>query len=183
MNIEQLAIEVIDRLNRAEIPYALVGAFSSSYWGIPRSTKDADFVLQLAGAEVKQLWQIFEPDFVVSDQLTFETITGSHKLEIRHPNAVFVVELFLLSADPHHQMRFSRRRMICALGRDIWMPTAEDVVIQKLRWARSKDLDDARDVLAVQGDALNFAYIRNWTDLHGTTERLDALLASIPEGI
>ena len=181
MKIEQLAIEVIDRLNQSGIAYALVGAFSSSYWGIPRSTKDADFVLQLSGAEINRLWDIFQPDFVVSDQLTFETLTGSHKLEIRHPDAVFIVELFLLSADLHHQERFARRKLIQVFGRDIWMPTAEDVIIQKIRWARAKDLEDAGNVLAVQGDVLDFDYIRRWCAVHGTTERLDALIASIPD--
>jgi hypothetical protein len=46
------------------------------------------------------------------------------------------------------------------LGRTTWLPTAEDVVVQKLRWGRPKDLEDARDVLAVQGtESLDMAYI------------------------
>ncbi len=181
MKIEQVALEVIDRLNRAGIAYALVGAFSSSYWGIPRATKDADFVVQLSGPEISRLWDIFQPDFVVSDQMTFETITGSRKLEIRHPEAAFIVELFMLSTDPHHQERFGRRKLVQVFGRDVWMPTPEDVIIQKIRWARTKDLDDAMNVLAVQGDALDFAYIRKWCESHVTLERLERLIASIPE--
>jgi len=35
-----------DLLNREEIPYLVVGSFSSNFHGIPRSTKDADLVLE-----------------------------------------------------------------------------------------------------------------------------------------
>lgn len=46
---------------------------------------------------------------------------------------------------------------------------------------RSKDLDDARDVLAVQDSAtLDMAYVRPWCDTHGTASRLDDILASLP---
>jgi len=47
-----------------------------------------------------------------------------------------------------------------SIGTEVWIPTAEDIVVQKLRWGRNKDLDDARDVLAVQGtDFLDMPYI------------------------
>src|SRR5262245_51024206 len=59
------------------------------------------------------------------------------------------------------------------LGRATWLPTPEDVVVQKLRWGRNKDLDDARDVLAVQGpETLDMGYIRRWCAEHSTAERL-----------
>ncbi len=60
------------------------------------------------------------------------------------------------------------------------MPTAEDVIITKLRWARSKDRDDVRDVIAVQGDAIDWPYVHAWADQHGTRGLLDEIRASIP---
>ena len=54
----------------------------------------------------------------------------------------------------------------------------------KLRWYkalnRSKDKDDVRGVIAVQGDSLDWDYIRRWCDMHGTRELLEAVWASIP---
>jgi hypothetical protein len=47
------------------------------------------------------------------------------------------------------------------------------VVVQKLRWGRNKDLDDGRDILAVQGpETLDMPYKENWCASHRTTERL-----------
>ena len=67
------------------------------------------------------------------------------------------------------------------LNRTTWLPTPEDLIVQKLRWGRAKDLDDARDVLAVQGpETLDMSYIEYWCATHKPTGRLHAALASIP---
>jgi len=59
------------------------------------------------------------------------------------------------------------------------MPTPEDVIITKLRWGstqhRAKDRDDIHDILAVQGDRLDFDYIHRWADEHGTRKLLDEI--------
>ena len=47
--IEDVTLRVVDASNACGSPYMLVGSFSSNLYGIPRSTKDADFVLQLQG--------------------------------------------------------------------------------------------------------------------------------------
>ena len=85
--------------------------------------------------------------------------------------------------DPFVKSEFARRQQVFVpvLGRATWLPTPEDVIVQKLRWGRPKDLDDARDVLAVQTpDSLDMAYIEKWCAQHGTLERLHAALRSIP---
>lgn len=155
MSVDQAALKVVDAPNGAGIPYALVGSFASNRWGIPRATKDADFVLQLAPADTGRLWELFSGEFEVDPELSFETRTGSRNLEMRCRASPFTIELFLLSDDAHHQERFRRRVTVEVFGRTVWMPTAEDVIIQKLRWARPKDLDDARGVLAVQAGRLD----------------------------
>ncbi len=66
------------------------------------------------------------------------------------------------------------------IKRQVFLPTAEDVIVQKLRWGRPKDLEDARDVLAVQTPAkLDMAYIARWSDIHQTSGHLRAMLAEI----
>jgi hypothetical protein len=57
------------------------------------------------------------------------------------------------------------------------------LVIQKLRWARRKDLDDAQNILAVQGDAIDYAHLEKWCALHGTLDRLAEVRAGIPPGL
>ena len=62
-----------------------------------------------------------------------------------------------------------------------WIPTAEDVVIQKLRWQRRKDLDDVVNILGVSGCALDWAYLTRWTQQHGTANLLQQLRSELPD--
>ena len=49
MEIKTAVLAVIDSLEAEQIPYMLVGSFSSNFYGIPRSTEDGDLVIELAG--------------------------------------------------------------------------------------------------------------------------------------
>jgi hypothetical protein len=47
---ESITVRVADALKACGIAYMLSGSFASNFYGIPRSTKDADFVVQLQTA-------------------------------------------------------------------------------------------------------------------------------------
>ena len=47
---------LIGILEQEKLPYMIVGSFSSNYHGIPRSTKDADIVLQFDPVIQKLRW-------------------------------------------------------------------------------------------------------------------------------
>ena len=91
---------------------------------------------------------------------------------------------FLLCADAHEQMSFSRRKRIRFDRGETWIRSTEDYVITKLQWAkrqlRGKDIEDVRGVPAVQQGKLDPAYIRHWCDQHGTRDLLEKTLHSIP---
>jgi len=179
--VESITMLVAEALDKCSIPYLLVGAFSSNHYGIPRSTKDADFVLQVSGGISSDLVRELGPDFELNPRLSFETNTGTYRQILQYSGRPFTVELFLLSNDPHDQERFRRRRKVQLLGRPVWFPSPEDVIVTKLRWSRSKDKDDVRNVLAVQRGKLDLAYIKNWCREHGTLTRLEEILRTVPE--
>jgi len=136
------------------------------------------------GTPIERVVSRFSDAISFDEQIQFDTLTrGKRKVGTSLSEPPFKVELFELFEDPFVQAQFGRRRRLFSeqLQRTTWLPTPEDVVVQKLRWGRNKDLDDARDVLAVQGpETLDMAYIEDWCSQHGTTERLHAALAGIP---
>jgi hypothetical protein len=181
MNAVDLVLRVIDALEKLAVPYMAVGSFSSNVYGVPRSTKDADFVVELGQTPVTAIAAHVGSDFHLDPQMSFETVTATMRYRLKHQHSGFVVELFLLSDDPHDRARFSRRVVGDVGGRKIFVPTAEDVVITKLRWSRSgsraKDVEDVRNVLSVQAGRLDLDYIRSWCDRHQTRELFEKLLA------
>jgi len=184
MNSEDAAIAVIGALESLAVPYMLVGSFSSNFYGIPRATHDADFVVQLQEGQIRALMGKLGPAFKLEPQVSFETVTGTTRYTLHFADTPFEVELFSLSDDDHDRQRFLRRRRAVLRGRDTFLPTAEDVIITKLRWSRggsrAKDTDDARNVMAVQAGRLDWDYIGAWCDRHGTREILESLRRSLP---
>jgi hypothetical protein len=184
MTEDEATLTVIDALETLAIPYMVVGSLSSNLYGIPRSTKDADFVIELGSVPLSRLVDHLGASFRLDPQMTFEmnTLTRRHRLAV--VDVPFTIELFYLSDDPHDQERFRRRHRMNTMGREVSMPTAEDVIITKLRWAvnarRAKDREDVRDVIAVQGANLDWPYVYNWCEQHGTRDLLDEIRRSIP---
>jgi hypothetical protein len=177
----EFVTRVVAALRKLSIPYMVVGSFSSNVYGKPRSTKDADFVLEMSDCSITTLAGEIGSDFKLESQMSFETITATTRYRLSHTTTGFTVELFLLSDDPHDQSRFHRRVSgDIGDGQSTFVPTAEDVIITKLRWSkhgqRRKDLDDAAAVMAVQAGRLDVEYIRTWCDLHQTRDLFERLL-------
>jgi hypothetical protein len=177
---------LVDGLNALGIPYMLVGSLSSNLYGTPRATQDADFVVQLREGVISDLIKLLGPPFQLERQMSFETVTATSRFVLRLADNPFCIELFLLSNDAHDQERFARRRYAQVFNRDISVPTMEDVIITKLRWSqsgrRAKDFDDVRNVIAVQGDRIDWDYVTSWCDRHGTRELLEQCRCLPPLG-
>jgi predicted nucleotidyltransferase len=175
-----MTLEVAEALTAAGVAYALVGSFASNYYGIPRSTKDADFVIQLATGVGEDFARRLGDEFQVDPQLSFETVTGTHRQLVRNRKRRFKIELFILSADEHDQQRFARRQEVSLFGRKVWLLSPEDVIVSKLRWARGKDEDDIRNVITVQGARLDWRYVETWCKRHDTLALLEKIRQSVP---
>lgn len=184
MNSTLIVLTVVEVLDRVGVAYMLVGSFSSNVHGVPRLTEDADFVVEIDDEKkVGEIGRLLGSEYRLDPQLLLETVTGNLRYVVSHPASGFVVELFLLGADPHHQERWKRKLTRQLNGRWVYFQTAEDVVIQKLRWygriKRSKDREDVLDVIDTQRESLDMAYIRRWTDAHGTSHLLDDVLREL----
>lgn len=176
--------KVAQALEAAGIPHVLVGSMSSNVHGFARSTKDIDLVVQTDPAGLARLFTALADYFDLDPQTSFETVTGTLRHILVAKGSKFKVEVFQLSPDAHDQERFRRRLTVNypSLNARVAILTAEDVIITKLRWARVKDLEDVKDVIAVQEpNALDWNYIHHWTALHDTRAKLDELRASIPK--
>ena len=182
MNGMQAAARLVDAFEEANIPYMVVGALSSSFYGIARSTYDADIVVDAAVAEVQRAISGLGGDFRMESQLSFEMLTGTTRRVIHLRDSSFVIELFQLSQDPFDVLRFQRkvRMKLPVMDRMVFVPTPEDVIVMKLQWGRSKDIEDVRGVIAVQSPSLDWDYIHHWTAQQGTRARLDEIRNTLP---
>jgi len=170
---------VLATMNEAGIPYVLSGSLASNFYAVPRSTKDADIIVETDAASLGRLFDRLSSDFSVDRQLRLEMVTFTHRYVMDHRASAFTIEFFLLSDDPFDKSRFARRRQDSYEGVPVWVLTPEDVVVQKLRWLRisrnPKHRDDVRRVLIVSGPTLDYEYMYPWTDQHETRALFDEI--------
>jgi hypothetical protein len=183
MITREIVREVVELLELEAVDYLLVGGIASMHHAVPRFTKDADFVVAAPAAELEKVLAKLPPAFVLDPQARMELFTGTMRWVIAVEGTVYKIELFLLGSDSHHVEEFKRRQRVWLplIERDAWLATAEDLIVQKLRWARPQDVSDVGDILSVSGKSLDFAYIEKWCREHGTWERFEEIRRSIPE--
>ena len=177
MNGTESLLELVAAFERSGIPYMIVGSYSSNFYGIPRSTKDADLVVHMPSTDWAKLPGVLPNGIEMEDQMSFEMVTSTRRELLRVKDSLFQIELFRLSDDMHDRSRFERRRKVEIFpGVEVFLPTAEDVIVQKLRWnlgaKRPKDFADVVAVMQVQGRTLDWSYIEKWCAAHGTLDVL-----------
>ena len=186
MTSEEATSQLIGALKAADVDYMLVGSLASSYYGVARATRDANFVIQLGEKRIASILEHLGPEFRLDPQLAFEMVTRTTRYVVDIVDIPFRIDLFCLSEDLHDQERFTRRRQVhlTQLQGDVFIPTVEDVIITKLRWAshteRGKDRDDVRHCIALQSETIDWRYVHAWCNRHETRELLEEILQSIP---
>lgn len=182
MNSREAVCATLKALAEARVSHMLTGGLAVNLYTLPRFTKDADIVIQMESAAFDEFVRRLPAEIHLDPQITLETITGSRRHILTLKGSEFRIELFLLGDDPHHRERFSRRRQrrLPDLGIETWVAAPEDMIVQKLRWNREQDRMDAKNIIGVQGNDLDWPYIERWCDAHGTRARLEEIRASIP---
>jgi hypothetical protein len=123
MTGNEAVLQTVSALDECRIPYMLVGSYSTNVYGIPRSTEDADVVIELGDVSIIELSQRLAPSIRIDPQLSFETVTMTRRYVAELVGTPFKIEFFLLSDDAHDQERFRRRQLVAMLDRQLWLPT------------------------------------------------------------
>lgn len=174
-------VDCLRRLNRAGTTYMLTGSMVSNYWGIPRTTHDLDFVVQLPPSDVGKLIEAFHPGFFVDEAAIRAAYQPPHQFNVLDTRSALKVDFWLLTPRPFDREMFGRRTQTTIFGETAWIATAEDVILHKLYWNRitpsQRQLGDAAGVVSVQKDRLDAKYLRRWAAELDVQAALDDLLS------
>lgn len=181
MNERELLVDCLRRLNRTGVTYFLTGSMASNYWGIPRTTHDLDFVVQLPAAAVPRIVQEFEEDFHIDEVAVQSALQPPHQFNAIDRRSALKVDFWLARPEPFEEEMLRRRVRATLFGEPAWISTAEDVVLHKLIWNRlspsERQMGDAAGIVAVQGDALDKSYMRHWAGELQVAREVERLLS------
>ena len=179
LNETQLLALVAQRLEELKIPYFVGGAVASIIHGEERLTKDADIVIRILPVHVQKFVKAFEADFVVSADAVQDSMARRYAFNIIHIDTAYKIDLYpITNEDEMSITAFARRQRKDIGAGEIWIASAEDVILAKLVWFRKggevsdKQWRDVLGVLKVQGERLDFAYLESMAGRFGLADLL-----------
>src|SRR5450432_2086647 len=109
MNEQELLADCLRRLNRSGVTYYLTGSMASNYWGIPRTTHDLDFVVQLPANAVRLIVQEFSGDFYIDEAAVRAASEPPHQFNAIDTRSALKVDFWLAGSRPFDQETLRRR--------------------------------------------------------------------------
>ena len=173
--------DVVARLERSGVTYAITGSMASSIWGTPRTTHDIDIVLVMTAADAGPLIAAFADRYYLSEPAVREAVRTASMFNIIDSAAGLKADLWVTRDDPFNRSMLARRcRLEVVPGQPAWVGTAEDILLHKLVWhtitPSERQLGDAAGIAVVQAGSLDLQYLRDWAERQGTSQLLEEVL-------
>lgn len=186
----RVTLALADVLDDLEIRYLVGGSLASSVHGVARFTQDADLVVDLPESKIEPLVARLQGTFYADIERARSAVQRRASFNIIHLATMVKVDLFVLPDDRHSRQEMDRRRQLPlpgTEGRAVPVASAEDIILQKLRWYRlggevsERQWSDAVAVVRVQGERLDHHYLRVSADEMGVEDLLTHLLDNRPD--
>jgi hypothetical protein len=174
---------VVGALEDLGVPYQVGGSVASSVHGVGRATMDVDLVADLDESHVDRFADALANDYYVDSEMIREALRDRSSFNLIHERTMFKVDIFVPKNRSYDREALARRTPDrldeSPDAREVFVATPEDVVLAKLEWfdrggrTSERQWGDILGILRVQGDAIDFAYLRRWADELGLRALLD----------
>jgi len=186
--LADVVLRLADIFAQLDVPYAVGGAVATSFWGIPRTTQDADCLVAVTAVAYQRLADALNATgFVIDRSGSSQAVTVAALLQqVRDDKYMTLacretsVELFVPVVSLQHSiLKRAVERLFHGCG--IRVTTAEDLILLKMAFHRQKDLLDIKGILHVQQGRLDIPYLRQWSGQmldEAAVRELDELIAT-----
>lgn len=161
-------LNVLLKLESLEIPYAIIGGFAATMYGITRTTFDIDIVVNLEEKHIQVLSEAYPPPRYYADPHQMrKAVETDSSFNIIDSSRGEKVDLFPLSMDIRYQPAFDNRirRVVDLPGMEpfaVWAARPEDVIIGKLMaWEEGRSDRHTADIF----EMMVFHYLGGETGL------------------
>jgi hypothetical protein len=173
---QEVLARVIRLLVDLGIPYMVVGSLASSFHGKPRTTHDADIVIDPGPEALDRLVaELSATNLYVDLTVAREALRGRRQFNVIDAGSAFKLDLIVRKDRPFSREEFARRQPAELAGIPVALTTAEDTILSKLEWAKKgggseRQLRDVAGIVDVKGAELDRQYIQRWATALGVLD-------------
>jgi hypothetical protein len=160
--------EVCSFLDEAAVEYMLVGGLAVGIWAEPRATVDIDFLVSIRINDVEDLKKRLTESnrfvFIHDKPMVFGKVSFLRATLKSNPDVSLD---FLFVDDVFKNEALKRKKAIQLADFSVNISTPEDLIILKLVSGREQDRLDARKILDIQRENLDWDYLQTWSEKLG----------------
>ena len=165
-----LLLDVINILNKRHIPYAIIGAFAASFYGMVRASLDADAVISI---------HTFQDAVSLCADLRVEGLSVEHRSGDQNDPISAVINIqdhfhnrvdLLIGIRGMTPEVFHRAEEAQFMGSSIKIVSREDFIALKIFAGSPKDIQDVKGVLKISVSKINFPLLKELTGRYGRKE-------------
>ena len=159
-----IARDISERLDAAQIGYMLTGSMALNCYALPCVPHNLDFVIAPRPADAEIMVRLFGPDYDISREAVDSAIAQHSFFNLFHRKSRVKVNCIVCQQINYRLMEFSRRQRVKFENLNTWIVSKEDLIISKLHWARkSRSPRHLRDVKNLAATGCDTSYIERWT--------------------
>jgi hypothetical protein len=173
-----IALDVGRQLDALGVIWLVGGSLASSILGEPRATADVDLVADLRGRHVRALFEALVDTYYIDEDATKAAVRTRGAFNVIQLASMTKVDIYCSADEPLAREELKRRIFVDVEGQRLPCASAEDIILQKLKWfveggsVSDRQWRDIRGVVKVQGAGLDRAYLEH----HASSHRLLDLL-------
>jgi len=120
--------------------------------------------------------------FYVDADMIREAVVNQSSFNVIHLETMFKADIFVLRSDDFAIEEMDRAHLEQLGERQVVVASAEDIVLEKLRWYRlgeeasERQLQDVLGVLTVQAESIDSGYLKKWAAKLGLSDLLEQAL-------
>jgi len=158
MSYEGIVKKILGLLNKAGVFYMLTGGIAANYYGCARATYDLDIVVEPKKENIKRFLRLASrARFRFHEKEILLILQKGNRFILESPERYRAD--FWLAKTPLDLQMLRRRRRVKIFGVSAWMCSPEDLIIQKLRSRRPRDIEDIQAILLRQSGRLDEEYL------------------------
>lgn len=157
--------EIITRidasLDRANVPYMIIGGQAVLLYGEPRLTRDIDITL---GINIDRLDALL----AIVQELSLKALPPDAAAFVRQTMVLPTLDTatgirvdFIFSFTPYESQAIQRANKVRILDRYVSFAAVEDLIIHKIFAGRPRDIEDVQSVMS-KHPTLDIPYVEKW---------------------